>query len=69
MINTNKLRGIIAEKNLSQRNIAAELGITPETFYRKMKKGIFDSDEINQMIKILDINDPVAIFFTDKVTQ
>lgn len=69
MINTNKLRGIIAEKNLSQRNIATELGITPETFYRKMKKGIFDSDEINQMIKILDINDPVAIFFTDKVTQ
>lgn len=69
MINTNKLRGIIAEKNLSQRNIAAELGITPETFYRKMKKGVFDSNEINQMIKILDIHDPVAIFFTDKVMQ
>ena len=68
MINTNQLRGIIVAKGTSQGQVAKELGITRETFYRKMKKGVFDSDEINQMIKLLDIQDPVAIFFTDEVT-
>ena len=68
MIDTNELRGIIAKRGTSQRQVAAKLGITQDTFYRKMKKGVFDSDEINEMIQILDIKDPVSIFFTDKVT-
>lgn len=68
MINTDKLRGIIVENRLTQGDVAAELGITARTFYRKMEKGVFDSDEINQMINLLHIQDPVAIFFTDEVT-
>ena len=68
MIDTSELRGIIAREGLSQRKVAAELGITQDTFYRKMKRGVFDSDEINQMITLLHIQDPVAIFFTNKVT-
>jgi len=68
VIDTNELRGIIAKRGTSQRQVAAKLGITQDTFYRKMKKGVFDSDEINEMIQILDIKDPVSIFFTDKVT-
>ena len=63
MINTNKLRGIIVEKGMTQGDVAAELGITARTFYRKMDKGVFDSDEISQMIDLLDIQDPVAVFF------
>lgn len=69
MINTNELRGIIAREGMSQRGVAKELGITQETFYRKMKKGIFDSDEIYMMIDLLNIEDPVAVFFAKEVTQ
>ena len=68
MIDTNKLKGIIAEKNTSQRQIALKLGMTEKTFYSKMKKGIFDSDEISEMISILSIANPVEIFFANDVT-
>ncbi len=60
-----KLKGIIAERNSSQREVASKLGITQETFYRKMKKGVFNSNEIDTMIKVLSIEDPVAVFFCD----
>ncbi len=62
-LDRDKLRGILAENRLSQRKMAQILGITDKTFYSKMKKGVFDSDEIAQMIQTLGIEDPVAIFF------
>ena len=63
MIRTDKLRGIISERGLSQTNVAHLIGITPKTFYEKMAKGVFGSDEIQVMIDELHIDDPMAIFF------
>lgn len=62
MIKTNELRGIIAKNGLSQSAVAAKIGITPKTFYEKMKNGVFGSDEIQIMIEVLHIDDPAAIF-------
>ena len=66
MIRTDALRGIIAEKGYSQTDVAKAIGITPKTFYEKMKIGIFGSDEMQVMISLLDIKDPAAIFFADE---
>lgn len=63
MIKTNELRGIIAKNGYSQSDIAKMIGITPKTFYEKMKIGVFGSDEIQVMIDNLKIEDPIAIFF------
>lgn len=68
MIDVQKLKGIIAEKGTSQRQVALSLGMAEKTFYEKMKKGVFGSDEIDQMIDILEIADPVPIFFTQCLT-
>lgn len=68
MIRTDKLRGIIAERGLSQSAVAKEIGIAPKTFYEKMKIGIFGSDEIEAMIKFLDIKDPISIFFANVIS-
>ena len=68
MIDTNALRGRIAEKGMSQSDVAKAIGITPKTFYTKMNKKVFGSDEIDAMIELLDIQDPARIFFADKVT-
>ena len=68
MIRTDLLKGIIAERETSQRAVAKHLGMTEKTFYSKMKKGVFDSDEISEMITLLDIKNPVKIFFATKVT-
>lgn len=64
MIRTDKLRGIIAQQNMSQSDVAKAIGITPKTFYSKMKKGVFGSDEIDAMISTLKIKNPAEIFFT-----
>lgn len=62
MVNVNRLRGIIAERGLSQRKVAEYLGMTEKTFYSKMKKGVFGTDEAERMIELLEIPNPVEIF-------
>lgn len=68
MIRTDKLRGVIAERGKSQADVAAMIGITPKTFYEKMKIGVFGSDEIQKMIDGLQIETPMDIFFAPEVT-
>ncbi len=66
MIKVDKLRGIIAERGLTQKDVAESLNITPKTFYEKMARGVFGSDEIQTMINKLSIDDPMAIFFAEE---
>lgn len=67
MIRTDKLRGIIAARGLSQRRVARLIGITERTFYGKMQAGVFRSDEIDKMIEILKIENPAHIFLAEKL--
>ena len=67
MILTNELLGKIAAKRMSQQELAKRLEMTPKTFYIKMKKGVFGSDEIEKMVEILDIESPWEIFFAPNV--
>lgn len=68
MLDANALRGVIAAKGLTQQAVAKELGISPKTFYAKMKKGVFGSNEIEAMIELLEMADPFPIFFARKST-
>lgn len=63
MIKTNELKGAIARNGLSQSDVAGLIGVTPKTFYEKMKTGVFGSDEIQIMIDELKIENPMEIFF------
>lgn len=68
MIKTDELKGIIAKNGMSQRSVALAIGISEKTFYEKMKKGIFGSDEIEAMAELLHIDRPWDIFFAKEVT-
>lgn len=68
MINVNKLRGKMAEKGRSGQDMAQVIGKTPKTFYAKMKAGVFDSKEIEAMVRDLEIENPMEIFFAEEVT-
>lgn len=68
MIRTNLLKGEIVKAGYTQESLAKELGITAKTFYNKMKKGVFNSNEIDAMIALLKISDPIEIFFAKKVS-
>lgn len=65
-MDTAKLRGIIAERGFSQREVARRIGMTEKTFYTKMKSGVFGTDEAVRMIELLDIKNPAAIFLSTK---
>ena len=69
MIDVNKLRGKMAEKGRTGQDMAKIIGKTPKTFYSKMQRGVFDSDEISAMVEDLGIDNPADIFFTSEVTQ
>lgn len=66
MVATDKLRGIIAERGLSQRQVARYLGMSEGTFYAKMKNGVFGTDEAEKMIDLLQIHDPAPIFLAKR---
>ena len=44
------------------------IGVTPKTFYMRMQKGVFGSDEIQIMIDNLKIDQPMDIFFAKEAT-
>lgn len=69
MIDINMLKGKIIAAGYTQQDMAEKLGVTSKTFYSKMKKGVFDSDEICQMVEICSINreEAAEIFFAPKV--
>lgn len=63
MIDTSALKGIIISRGFTQQDVAKQIGITPKTFYKKMQKGVFGSDEMEAMIGILSIENPMDVFF------
>ena len=68
MVNTDELRGVIAKNGKTQSDVAKMLNITPKTFYMRMQKGVFGSDEIQIMIDELHIDNPMDIFFAKEGT-
>lgn len=68
MVDTAELRGVIAKNGKTQTDVAKMLNITPKTFYMRMQKGVFGSDEIQIMIDELHIDNPMEIFFAKEVT-
>ena len=66
MVAVDKLRGIIAERGMTQKQVAQYLGISDKTFYNKMQKGLFGTDEVEQMVKLLSIPNPVDIFLAQE---
>ncbi len=69
MIDTKALKGIIVSRGKTQKDVAEHLDMAPKTFYAKMKKGVFGSDEMEGMIELLSIENPIEIFFASEVTS
>lgn len=63
MVNTAKLRGLMAERGISQRDVAKHLKISENTMCKRMENGKFGIDEANALIELLKIEKPSDIFF------
>ena len=60
--NMDKLRGKMAEKRITQEELAEKIGIDPSTFYRKMKTdGIdFTVGQMHKIVAVLDLSQSEA---------
>lgn len=58
-----KLKGKIAEKSMTQEDVAAKIGINSSTFSRKMKSdGLsFTVGQIHRLVELLDITPQEAV--------
>lgn len=70
MFNKRKFMAQLALNGMTQRDLARELGINESTLYRKIiADGDFSRKEINMIVEILKIEDPVPIFFDSELTE
>ena len=58
----------MARKGYTQKKLANVLGISERTLGNRLKRRCFGTDEIEIMIDVLDIADPMPVFFDNRVT-
>ena len=63
MINVRELNAYLARKDLSKADGARIVGVTPKTFYSWLRKAVMPTDKAEILIKELQIDNPVEIFF------
>ena len=68
MININKLKGLMEEKQKKVKYFAPKLGIAESTLYGKLNRGILNNLEIELFINELEIENPNEIFFSKEVS-
>jgi transcriptional regulator with XRE-family HTH domain len=64
MFNKNALKAEIVRNGLNQKIVAEKLGMSEKTFISRMKSGVFGTDEVQVLIKLLNLKNPMDIFFT-----
>lgn len=68
MLNVPEFKAAMARKGYTQKALAEILGISEKTFTSRLKEKRFGTDEIEQLIPVLEISDPMSIFFDGLVT-
>lgn len=63
MIQINEIKGRMRAEGYTQETLAKELNMSSKTLSTRFKKGVFGSDEIEKLIYILNIKNPMEIFF------
>ena len=66
MMNAQALKAEIARAGMTQKQVAQSIGISANTFSQKLKKGTFGINEANEIVELLNIADPGAIFFASR---
>lgn len=68
MLNVLEFKAAMVRKGFTQKSLAQRLGISEKTLCSRIKNKRFKTDEIEQLIPLLGINDPMQIFFDGIVT-
>lgn len=63
MFSAKELKAQIVRQGYTQERLAKDIGISQKTLYLKMKSGNFLTEEVSKIMEVLNIEDPVPIFF------
>ena len=63
MLNVLEFKAAMVRKGYTQKELSNILGISEKTFGDRIKKKRFGTQEIEKLIPILEINNPMQIFF------
>lgn len=70
MTASNKLKAKLFENNLTQSEVAKQLGMSAQTFNYKLNNRIeFKASEIERLCKLLNITDKDSYFFCESYSQ
>lgn len=68
MFDRRRLQAQMVLMGMNAKEVSAAIGINETTFYRKMNNdGDFSRKEIVQLVKVLNIEEPMRIFFADEL--
>lgn len=68
-MNKRKLEEEMKKRGISKEKLCGELGISRSAFYRKCNgKTQFTLEEIQAIVQVLQLESPVEIFFSGKVS-
>jgi transcriptional regulator with XRE-family HTH domain len=62
-MNISKIRKLMREKEITQKFIASQMGLSPNAISQKLKKGDFNVSDLEKMAEILQVS--VKYFFED----
>lgn len=69
MLNVPEFKAAMVRKGYTAKELASILDISEKTFYSRLKNKRFGTEEIEMLIPILEISDPMSIFFDGLVTS
>lgn len=64
MLNVLEFKAAMVRKGFTQKSLAQHLGISEKTLCSRIKNKRFSTEEIEQLIPLLGINNPMQIFLT-----
>ena len=67
MVLTNEIRGKMVARGFTQKQLAEKLEISERTLANKLTKGVFTTTDVEKLIDILKIDNPMEIFLPKKL--
>lgn len=68
MLNVPEFKAAMVRKGYTQKALSEKLGISEKTFCERIKTKRFGTEEIEILIPLLEIENPMPIFFDGVVT-
>lgn len=65
MFNKLLFNSALAAKGYTKDELAKKIGMSRSTLTRRMKTGIFGTDEVKKIISVLEVKNPMPIFFAE----